>query len=331
MIKHPKVGRAILNSAALLLALSQSFAAKAADCEPELYADVRLHIAPDGRVYLPATIGSREVYFSLSMGSGLPFLLESAVNSLGLTPMRINGTGNFSSGITHFVKLEGMTVGDFRYTARAAPIRPQPDAKGPQMLEGRLLAGTIGSTLFQHVDVELNLAERQLKLFRPFRCMNRSPVYWGADAAKLPMRFDAAGALVFTLELNGKRVEAGMLSGVRDSTIDANVAREFFGFDENSADVKVVDSGDGSPRKVFHAMSLTGPGLGISDTTVQLRPGKCKLTGTAGMNGAIGYESCLNVVPFNLGIDLLSQMRIYISSERKTVFVTIVGNQPLAK
>ena len=327
MTRRNTCGAAFCRAILLFIALLPPFAARAADCEPGLLADVRVYIAPDGELYLPASIGDRPVYFRLSMGTGLPMLLESAVKSLGLTPKRMTGTGQFSGGITHFVKLEGLKVGEFQFASRAAPVIPQADASNPPMLDDRMLAGSIGSTLFKHVDVELNLAERQLKLYRPFRCLNRLPVPWAANAAKLPMRFDDAGALKFTLELNGKRVEASMLSGERESTIDVNAARQFFGFDESSQDVQVVESVGGGPRKVFHAMSLTGPGLEIPETRVQLRQGECKLTGSMPGQGAIGYPNCHNTVPFNLGMDLLTQMRVYVASERKTVLVTFLSKE----
>jgi hypothetical protein len=154
--------------------------------------------------------------------------------------------------------------------------------------------------------------------------------YWGGDIAALPLRYDAAGALVVTLELDGKRVEAGLLSGENISTIDSNATRKFFGFDETSEGVEVVQHDEGSPRSVFHAMSLTGRGLGIGDAKIRLRPGssRCELTGRSLGYGAIGYSNCINVVPFQLGTDLLSQLRIYISRERKTVFATLSGAQP---
>jgi len=327
-MKHNWMNRTVLyRSILLLVAISQPFALKAADCEPEMLADVQLRISPDGRLYLPAAIGDRQVYFELSMGWGLPMLQESSAKSLGLMPKPINGTGRFPREITHYVQLEGLKVGNFLYAKRAAPLLPKHD-DDPEMLDDRLVAGIIGSTLFQHVDVELNLAERQLKLFRPFRCLAQSPVYWSREYAKLPLHFDEAGALVFTLELNGRKVEASMLSGARDSTIDVNAAREFFGFDENSEGIKIVESEDGSPRKVFHAMSLTGPGLELPDARVRLRPGGCKLTGSTKIYRAIGYTTCLNTVPFVLGFDLLSQMRIYVSSERDAVFVTFNSNRP---
>jgi hypothetical protein len=301
-------------------------------CESQLLAQATLHVTPAGEVFMPATIDGRDVYFRLSIGSGLPMVLESAVKSLGLQAKRRNGGASMSSGgnrITHFVMLEETKIGAFRLLARAAPVIPQPGVEAPPMVQGKPVVGYMGSTLFRNVDAELHLAERQLKLFKPFRCRSRSPVYWGGVAAELPLRFDPAGALIFTLELDGRKVEAGLLAGESISTIDVNATRKFFGFDETSAGVEVVQAEGENPRSLFHAMSLTGQGLGISNARVRLRGGsQCKLTGSTPGYGAIGYADCINRVPFNLGTDLLLQLRIYISREREKVYVSAAAVQP---
>lgn len=314
----------------LLLMVSTSVIAKGADsdCKPQLLAQVRLELAPDGGVYVPVTLGKREALFRLSVGSGLPFVLESSVSSLGLTPrLRNRGADISGSGrtVTQYVELEEMKIGGFDLLARAAPILPQPGVDAPPELGGRIIAGIMGSTLFQNVDAEIYLAERQLKLFKPFRCRSQSPVYWGGEAAELPLHFDAAGTLVFTLELEGRKVEASFLTGARESTIDVNVTRQFFGFDDASSGAGNAAPDERDLLGVFHAMSLTGPGLRIADAKVRMRPGnRCKLTASTHVYGAIGYSDCVNSVPFILGTDVLSQLRIYISRMREKVYVTVV-------
>jgi hypothetical protein len=302
------------------------------DCEPQLLAQLQLHVSPAGGVFVPASIGGKEVFFQLSIGSGLSWLFESSVKSLGLKAKRRNGGAGMTydgKRITHYVALEGLKLGDFGLNTRLAPILPQPEVESPQILEGKLVLGIMGSTLFRNVDAELFLAERRLKLFKPFRCMSRSPVYWGGEVAELPLHFDAAGTLVFILELDGKKVEASLLTGGRASMIDVNATRQFFGFDEASAGVEVVQVDGEAPRSLFHAMSLTGRGLGIKDAKVRLASGpSCKLSGSTAVYGAIGYSDCINVVPFRLGTDLLSQLRIYISRVRETLYVSSV-EQPL--
>jgi hypothetical protein len=320
-----------LFSMLVLLAVSTVATAKGGkpDCERVLLAQVRLYVSPGGEVFMPASISGKEVYFLLSIGSGLPMVRESAVRSLGLTPkVRHGGATMWANGkpITHYVTLEETVIGEFKLLERAAPIIPEPATQSPVIVDGRPVLGYMGSTLFRNVDAELYLAERQLKLFRPFRCREVSPVYWDATAAALPLRIDQAGALVFTLELDGRRIEAGLLAGDRVSTIDVNATRKYFGFDETSPGVEVMHAESGQPRSLFHAMSLTGQGLGIKNARVLLRSNStCELTGLKPGYGAIGYTNCINTMPFKLGTDLLSQMRIYISRERQAVYVTTVA------
>jgi hypothetical protein len=320
---------------AALLAASfgcSAVVAAKSDCEPQLYGQATLHVTPDGDVFIPISVGGKEVYFELTIGSGLPLIAESAVKLLGLEPKRMNGTGTFR-GMTHFVPLKDMKVGEFKLADRAAPVLPQPGVEVPRLLEGKPVVGRMGSTLVRYVDAELYLAERQIKFFKPFRCFSKSPAYWGGEVAALPMRFDSAGTLIFTMELDGKRIDASMLAGDRVSTIDVNATRKYFGFDETSPGISVEQAEDGRPSNIFHAMSLTGKGLQISDSKVLLRPGStsCKLTGMTPGHGTIGYDSCINIVPFKLGTDLLSRMRIYFSKERQTVYITTVGSSRAAE
>jgi hypothetical protein len=317
----------------VLMAVCGAAAAKDGkpDCERVLLAQVQLYLSPDGEVFMPASIGGKDVYFLLSIGSGLPIVRESAVRWLGLAPKarhlgaKMRGNGK---PITHYVTLDETVIGNFKLLERAAPIIPEPDTESPLIVNGRPVLGYMGSTLFRNVDAELYLAERQLKLFRPFRCRDASPVYWDEAAAALPLRIDQAGALVLTMELDGRRIETGLLAGDRVSTIDANATRKYFGFDETSPGIEVVQAEGGQARSLFHAMSLTGQGLGIKNTRVRLRSnGTCKLTGLKPGYGAIGYTDCINTMPFKLGTDLLTRMRIYISRERQSVYVTTVAQQ----
>jgi hypothetical protein len=304
-------------------------------CEPDLIAEIPLVISPGGDVFFPATLGDKQVYFSLLIGSGLPLIAESAVESLGLPRRVITGSGQMKSGgqrATHYLQLDDLKIGDYRLLGRAAPIMPQPGVTTPRLIEGKPVVGLLGSTFLRRVDAEIFLAEKKMRLFKPFKCQSRSPAYWGGEVTSIPMRYDAAGAIVFNLELNGKKVESSLLSGEGASTIDANVTRKYFGFDENSPGVKTAPSAGGAAQR-FHPMSLTGKGLSISDAPIAFQLGyTCKLTGSRPVYGGIGYDNCVNVVPFNLGVDLLSQMRVYISSERSTIYISTVaaGTLPAA-
>jgi hypothetical protein len=76
-------------------------------------------------------------------------------------------------------------------------------------------------------------------------------------------------------------------------------------------------------------MSLTGRGLSITDAPVQIMTGgRCKVTDWVAPFRSIGYEDCINRVPFNIGTDLLERMRVYISAKRQTVYISTVDAAP---
>ena len=290
-------------------------------CKPDQITEVELQVSPSGTVYVPATVNGHDVYFVLDFASGLPMVFDTAMQELGLAAKpRVGGAVMWWGGrkIDKYTSLGDLRVGRLQLLSRNAPVVPLRAGSAPATIAGKPLAGIMGSTLIQHVDAELYLAKRKLRLFNPIACRGGTPVYWGGKAAALPMHWDPAGTLVFIMELNGKRIEASLLSGARVSTIDANAAREFFGIEDGDA-----SHGD------FHPMSLTGADMEIRDAPVKLHPSSCKPTRYAPGYGAIGYARCVNAVPFNLGTDVLSQLRIYISNKQRTVFATRIA-QPEA-
>jgi hypothetical protein len=312
-----------LFAATLVLAMTLNVdAARAAtSCEPKVLADVTLRVTPQGQVLLPASLKGHEVFFELNLGEGLPEIRRSAIRALGLAVApRRGGPQIWQNGrdVTHYAKMQDTRIGELKLVDRGAFIL-EDDDEAPPSLDGRPIVGVMGSTLVQSLDAELFLAEHRFRLFEPFKCRTRSPVYWEGDPAELPMRFDVAGTLVFSLELEGRKVESGLSMRSPTSSMDVNATRQFFGFDETSPGVDAVDG-------AFHPMSLTGPGLQIKDARVRLRHvTDCKLSPSVPVYHAIGYSDCINVVPFNVGVDLLSRMRIYISRERQTIFVTVAG------
>ena len=286
-------------------------------CKPDLIAEIELQASPDGTVYMPATVNGHDVYFALDIASGPPMVFDSALQEMGLTARNRSGGADLTWGgrpITRYAKLDDLQVGKLRLLSRNALIISAQPGFASTAIAGKPLVGVMGSSLIRNVDAELFLAQRKLRMFTPIGCRNGTPVYWGGAAAALPMHWDAAGMPVFILQLNGRRIETSLLAGNGISTIDTNAAREFFGISDT-----------GNAGQALRPMSLTGSGIDIRDAPVGLRAGGCKLTRSTPIYGAIGYASCVNTVPFNLGADLLRRLRIYISNKQETVFVSTVG------
>lgn len=294
---------------ALVLAFGPVNAAeRVGACGQALLADVALVLPPQGGVYVPVSLGEQEVYFSLSMASGLPLIGSTAAHALGLAPLAMTGRGEWRNGeqrITQYVKLEGLRIGNYRLLSRAAPMIPQSGEDAPQ-LDGRIVAGVLGSDVFRNVDAELLLAERRLRLYRPVKCLKGSLVDWAGEESKAQLRFDPAGTLVFNLDLNGKRVESTLLSGEARSSIDLAVATRYLGIDPSATDITV---------------DFTGPALKMAAVPLDLHKGPdCKLVGSRPGHGGIGYN-CVNVVPFHLGTELLERLRVYVSVERGQILL----------
>lgn len=315
----------------VLLCLLAATSVHARDtCQQKEVASLELEIWPTGQVFMPARIGEHEVYFQLLLNTGLVILSESAIGPLGLKTQRRTGGTQISIGgkpATHFVYLEKLSVGTMSFARRTTLIQPEPEHQAPQLINGKILAGRMGATLIRAVDLELNFARKEMKVFEPFRCLSKLPAYWATEATAWPAHFDEAGTLVFTLELEGRRIEAGLLGGARNSLIDSRVTRQFFGFDASSPEVEVeaAPGGDGE-RRSFRAMSLTGRDLEIASDRVELREGSriCKLSASNPVYRAISYSECVNTVPFTLGVDALSKLRLYYSHPRQTIYVTPV-------
>ena len=315
--------RRVLPALVLLAAFSGLVqAAQKGSCGQELLAEPALLMTPGGDVYIEATLGEQPVYFSLSMMSGLPLVAESSARALGLTPRPMNGGGNFRNGdqrVTHFVSLEGLSLDGYRLLKRAAPVLPQEAGQEEaRRLQGRVVAGVLGSDIFRNVDVELMLGEGRLRLYRSVKCTRGKLVDWQDDAARMAARFDQAGTLVFNLELGGQVVESALLSGSALSVLDRELAVRFLGLDPED------DSGS-------MPLTLRGNGRHLAELQARLRPGPdCKFVSRRPVHGSIGYE-CVNIVPFQLGTEVLSQMRVYISKEQASVLIAPMPGQPASQ
>lgn len=301
-----------------LLVLCATFHAGAADragtCGQALLAEVPLAITPAGEVLLPASLGQHEVYFALRMGSGLPLMIESSLQPLGLTPSVMNGTGRFRSGaqqVDRYVKLQDLRVDGFRLMERSAPVMPGNGEGDAWVFDGRIVAGILGSDMFRNVDAELQLATRTLRLYRAEKCTRGALVDWQDEAEVIPMWFDEAGTLTFNLEVNDRRVEATLLSGDPHSRVDGAVATRFLGLKQE----------DETQEPTILRARFTAKQLGLSDVPLRVSPAlDCKLVSSRPVHGGIGY-ACLNVVPLQLGTELLQRLRVYISAGRQQVLI----------
>ncbi len=309
---------------AALVAPSEGWAA----CKLTRYATVELAYGPTGAVLVPVQISGTDAWMALTMSTGLPMVSPAAVRQLGLKSWRVEQDNLKSDGlrIEEQISIKSLRIGTADFADWTLYVNPGPDRPLP-MFQGRPMIGNISARFMNVVDVELDLANRTMNLFKHSTCGQES-VYWSKEFTAVKLYNDRSGLLLFPMELDGKKIETSLNTVGPRSRLSEVVARSHFRFDRNSPEVTLDGGAIGVPSLGFRRMALTSKGISLSDVPIHLyddsrRP--CLPAKGSTQTGAIGFSNCFGVVPFEMGGDLLRQMRIYIASQERKIYFTRAG------
>lgn len=328
MLKFGALGSAVLG---MLLSVS-SLAGEAtkssnAACGLTILASLDLYIAPNGKVHVPVTINGTPAWMALVTSSALTMISEDAVTSLKLKRQAVNNTVGVKVGdtqIKHQVTLDTFMVGNVLYKRAVLIVNPRKGPDVPQNEVGKPVVGVLGINAFDDFDFELNLAAKKLNLFSHDHCPGKV-VYWTKNYTQVPFSRDPLGVPMFPMELDGQFVEATLSTNTALSIIDSNITKGVYGFDETSPDVTLETTDDGREEARFKAMALSAPGLNVANTRLRLvkRDKDCGRTWRTTENvKAVGYEGCSGVMPLELGINVLTNLRIYVATKEKVIYIS---------
>lgn len=302
--------------------------AVAADCKLKQYASADLVMPPGGAVLVPVKIGEHEALMTLQMSSGLAMVSPAAVAQLGLrtgpvrTDIKINAGGQ---PIEREVKLDSLLIGGANFAGWKLYVQPGPVRPLPS-LQGRPVIGSLSSNFMNAVDLELDLARGKMNLFEHARCKG-AQVYWSADYATEYLYVDPSGLLYFPVGLDGKRIEASLNTQGPRTRLSEVIARRFFEFKRDGA-VAPPGPGERAVGQIVgtRAMSLNSRKISLPDVRVHIQDDTqrdCDYAQSARGSNAISFSNCFGIVPFEMGTDLLRQMRLYLASEEKRVYFTL--------
>lgn len=309
---------------------------RAGSCNLMLAADIEVRILPSGTVVVPARVAGQEVWMFFGSNGAFPLVYESAANQLGLARKSImtrtelgsrtrrveTGLSSSSGTLDQQVALPSFLLGRVSLGAWQAVVLPGADRELMQ-IDGHPVIGVLGTQIFRLVDVELDLANRRMRLFKATECTD-PPVYWGGEYTATRMLFDRVGAMHFVMELDGQKIDTGLLNGISTPSIDEGIAKRYFGFDSQSPGV-IHEEGNGQQQSSYYAMSLTAAGLNVSNARVRItnpNTSKCGFTTAGDAGDSIQYSKCENTVPFALGSGLLQKLRIYIAAKQEKIYMT---------
>lgn len=184
---------------------------------PLRYLGDSFHPAVDG------SINGKPVTMLFDTGAHATLLTPRAAQRFDLTQ---RSTGRYSRGIGGETRMYSARIDDFGI----GPIhtgKRRLDVIGEMGWNGDFDAIVGADFLFQ-ADMEIALADKAVRFFRPHNCKDSYLAYWGKDAVEVPFTgsFGNSRNQVFTVKLNGIELDAVIDSGAGTSIVFARGARK---------------------------------------------------------------------------------------------------------
>jgi predicted aspartyl protease len=179
-------------------------------------------------------------------GPGLEITIDGMINGTpalmladtGASHTALTRTGTEKRGLAlRMTREESVGIGGFSrlYTTRVDQFAAGPAKNGKGWMP--VLGDTgntpsfdalVGAPFLLQTDLEFALADKQLRFFRPSNCDDKSFLaYWDPNAIEIPFEYhrDSSPNPHFTIEVNGKRLDAIIDSGAAVTTIDSQAAK----------------------------------------------------------------------------------------------------------
>jgi hypothetical protein len=289
---------------------------------------------------IDAMIADKQVGLLVDTGGGLSSLTKRAVRELNLqTGQYVNSDGSILTlkdvrGQTEAlqVRLPSITLGTIRQEGVYFMVLPGPDDGGPAVEN---FAGILGTDVLRNVDVELDFAANKINLIAPNQCGGGNVVHWQAPAvAVVPVTLDRFGQLTFRMQLDGRRVTAMLDTGASDTILNLDTARRDFRINVNGPDVeKVGELTGGYSADVYRRRfkSLAFEGVTVSNPMIVMMPNLMgNVNPAAPRTGSIIREDRNGLPDVILGMNVLSQMHVYIAYRDRRLYLTAADPKPAA-
>ena len=216
-----KLGLALLASATVALT-----GVARADCK--LVETAEFHVDPNSaRPVVDGAINGQPVKILVDTGAAASMIPLAEARRLNLTLSRLNGVRVFGVGgdtAAYDATVQALTVDKFTARNLNLVVAGDEDAKlGVSLI--------LGDDFFSQRDVEFDLREGVVKMFRPEGCTPPQLVYWGAaysQAPVAPWNRDAPTTQSM-VTVDGKPVLASWDTGSSATVIDASAAETLGG------------------------------------------------------------------------------------------------------
>ncbi len=268
------------------------------------------YAGPNLQATIPGTTNGKPARMLMDTGAEISALTETYAEKLDLN---LQSTGRWVTGIGGDARL---------YNARVDEMTVGPTRAGVSTM--RVIGATGGKPAFDVVvgapfllqaDLEMNLADREIKFFRPQNCKDSFLGYW-KDAHVTEIEYNWRTTRGpnphFTVQLNGHPLDAMIDSGADTTVIELDAARRA-GLRLDAPDVKKLGNIAGVGESKVAYWSAHFDKLVIGDENI--------LDARIGVMESQGDRN----VDIMLGRDFLRQHRVLFAKSQKKLYISYIG------
>jgi TPR repeat protein len=304
---------------AALLCLPGTAAAEAAAAPGCRYTAVaRLPVSYTGpalSLTVPGLINGTPAHMLVDTGAFETLLTRTGTERRG---MRLRHTGQLAHGVGGTSRL---------YSARIKEFSVGPARSAAGYL--RVIFDTgftphfdaiVGAPFLLQADLEISLATKEIKFFRPTGCSEAFLGYWSEDALMVPFEASHSDSPNphFSVMLNGYKLDAMIDSGAATTIVDLDAAKRA-GLKVDAPGMVRTGQIAGVGERRVARWTTTVDKLTIGEETI----GNARI-GVTDTRGAMSADVVL-------GVDFLRSHRVLFAMSQKRLYFSYVGGDPLGQ
>lgn len=301
--------------AATVLSGAPRHALAAAGCEYQQLLELPLRYTGESlSLTVEGGINGAPAEMLVDTGADISMLTRNAAarRDLRLRPTDERVTGIGGNARIYSAWIDRFTVGSSVTTGQNLPVMG--DAGSTPSYDAIL-----GSPFLMQHDLEISLATKEIRFFRPQGCQSASLAYWTQDPIVLPYASTLSGSNnpEFKVILNGKELTAVIDSGADTTVITRRVA-ERIGIKLDAPGSRRIGYAVGGGKRSVARWIATLEKLQIGRETIS--GAEVGVIDTAYMD-----------IDMLLGADFLRAHRVLFANSQNKLYFTYVGGEPLGQ
>ena len=271
-----------------------------------------------------ASINGHPVRFLVDLGSSNTFISRSGAKALGLTPHRLSNVTLYGAGggeVPSETIIDDLKIGNM-YAHKTDML-----VLGAGLKSNRYV-GLLGADILLQADIEFDLAEGAIRIFKPQGCDGDQVVYWNkAYSLASIVPSNDPNILKVYVTLNGQKAVAQVDTGAYTSVVTAAMA-ERVGVkpgDEAVQDASPTTGIAGKPVQTSVAVFST---LAVGEESI--KNAKLQIADLFGSDvktetGSLVPHRVLDSPDMLLGADFIRAHRIYVARSQGKVYFSYNG------